>query len=138
MLSPQGCTALSRDRYHTSQESDKYENTILPHGGTTVGIQGVFYYERHSGLFYIRHVARTDIRETCAETWEDGEIGPRAGVLDVRETNGGVTGVREDNRVGCVISRDPWQETRAGSVERTTEDPSLSSLRLLVEAGVRP
>ena len=138
MLWPQGCIALSRDRYHTSQKSNKRENTILPDGGTTVSIHGVFHNERHCGLFYIRHVARADIRETCAEVREDGETGPRAGALDVRGMNGRVAGARKDNRVGCVIGRHPWQETRASSAVRTTEDPSLSSFRLLVEAGVQP
>ena len=47
MLWPQGCIALSHDRYHTSQESNKHENTIPLDGGTTVGIHGVFYNERH-------------------------------------------------------------------------------------------
>ena len=77
----------------------------------------------------MRHVTRADRRESCAELREDSETSPRAGALDVRRPNGGVAGERKDNRVGCMIGRRPWQETSAGSAVRTTEDPSLSSLR---------
>ena len=38
----------------------------------------------------IRHVAKVDIREPCAELREDGETSPRGGPLYVRRTNGGV------------------------------------------------
>ena len=38
----------------------------------------------------MRHVAKADIREPCAELREDGETTPRVGALDVRWTNGGV------------------------------------------------
>lgn len=48
-----------------------------------------------------RRIVKADIRELCAELREESETTQRLGALNVRQTNDGVAGEKDDGRGGC-------------------------------------
>ena len=81
-----------------------------------------------------RQIAKADVREPCAEPREESETTPRAGALNVRQTNDGVAGERDDSRGGRdhgIVVEIRCKGQRVGSAIRMIEGASLGSARML-------
>jgi len=89
----------------------------------------------------MHQVEKTYICGAYAEIREGGETSSRAGASRRSKKEPGNAGERNDNHGGRekgIAMYIPCKRQSTGSAVRKTEDTSLSMLRMLVEAGVRP